>query len=202
MREHLRATLVDVGTLPARAERLARIERWLDDLLAGQPPDGAHLVRTFAIWHVLRRTRRRARNDDASTGADSAARTRIRVAVELLHWLDDHQRDLAATTQADIERWIVEYPTRAHHAGAFLAWCRQHGLTGDLHIPTPSRSQPAQTMTDQQRWQLLKHCLQDETLSDADRVAGVLVLLYGQPLSRLVSLDTRSVCTAAADSST
>jgi hypothetical protein len=36
-REHLRAMLVDAGMLPARPERLARIERWLEELLAGQP---------------------------------------------------------------------------------------------------------------------------------------------------------------------
>ena len=192
-REHLRALLVDAGMLPARPERLTRIEQWLEELLTGQPASRASLLRAFATWHVLRRARRRARGGDLSTSADSAARTRIRVALELTCWLAGQQRDLASATQADINRWITAHPTRAPRARAFLAWARDHHLAGDIRIPARPATRPGQALPDHQRWRILERCLHDDTLPTADRVAGALVLLYGQPLSRVVSLDTDAV---------
>jgi hypothetical protein len=192
-REHLRAMLVDAGMLPARPERLARIERWLEELLAGQPASRARLLRAFATWHVLRRARRRARGGDVSTSADSGVRTRIRVALELTNWLAAQQRDLASATQADIDRWITAHPTRAPHARAFLKWARDHHLASDIHIPARPAARPGEALPDPERWQILERCLHDDTLPIADRVAGALVLLYGQPLSHVVSLDTDAI---------
>jgi len=192
-REHLRAMLVDAGVLPARLERLARIEGWLDELLAGQPASRARLLRAFATWHVLRGTRRRARGGDATTSADSGARTRIRVALELACWLAGQRRDLATATQADIDRWITRHPTRAQYARAFLAWARDRRLAGEIHIPSRPGTQPGPALPDRERWRVLDRCLHDDTLPVADRVAGALVLLDGQPLSHVVTLDPDSV---------
>ena len=192
-REHLRAMLVDAGVLPARLERLARIEGWLDELLAGQPASRARLLRAFATWHVLRGTRRRARGGDATTSADSGARTRIRVALELACWLAGQRRDLATATQADIDRWITRHPTRAQYARAFLAWARDRRLAGEIHIPSRPGTQPGPALPDRERWRVLDRCLHDDTLPVADRVAGALVLLYGQPLSHVVTLGPDSV---------
>ena len=192
-REHLRAMLVDAGMLPARPERLVRIERWLEELLAGQPASQARLLRAFATWHVLRRARRRARGGDVSTSADSGVRTRIRVALELTSWLAAQRRDLASATQADIDRWITACPTRAPHARAFLAWARDHHLASDIHIPARPATRPGQALPDPERWRILERCLHDDTLPITDRVAGALVLLYGQPLSHVASLDTDAI---------
>lgn len=191
--EHLRAVLVDASVLPARPERLTRIEHWLDELLAGQPATQTRLLRAFATWHVLRRTRRRARGGDASTSADSGARTRIRVAMELSSWLAGQRLDLATATQSDIDRWVTSYPTRAQHARAFLAWARDRRLAGEIHIPARPGSRPGQALPDRERWRVLQRCLHDGTLPTADRVAAALVLLYGQPLSHVATLHAGHV---------
>ena len=58
--DHLRSVLVATGTLPPRDEHMARLERALDELLAGRDDhDEQQLLRRYAFWHLLRRLRRR-----------------------------------------------------------------------------------------------------------------------------------------------
>src|SRR5258705_131199 len=101
-----------------RCCRPATRPRTLRRLRAAPPPAPC------APCALRRRPRRRARGGDASTSADSGARTRIRVALELACWLAGQRCDLATATQPDIDRWITQHPTRAQHARAFLAWAR------------------------------------------------------------------------------
>ncbi|WP_143230465.1 hypothetical protein [Actinosynnema sp. ALI-1.44] len=61
-------------------------------------------------------------------------------------------------------------------------------------IPTPPGSSRRAVFTDDgTRWGLARRLLHDDTLATADRVAGLLVVLYGQPISRIVRLTTDQV---------
>jgi hypothetical protein len=52
--------LVATGTLPARDELMARLERFTADALDGRPdPDQRQILRRYATWHLLRRLRSR-----------------------------------------------------------------------------------------------------------------------------------------------
>ncbi|MFJ8076252.1 hypothetical protein ACIQ7Q_20450 [Streptomyces sp. NPDC096176] len=44
-----------------------------------------------------------------------------------------------------------------------------------------------------QRWRISKRLLHDASLALSDRVAGCLVVLYGQPVSRIVQLTTDKI---------
>ncbi|MEQ4611423.1 hypothetical protein ABMX48_36400 [Streptomyces cavourensis] len=58
---HLRQVLVGVGALPERDEYMVRLERFLTSLLASQPdPEQRKVLHQYAIWHLLRRLRRRS----------------------------------------------------------------------------------------------------------------------------------------------
>src|SRR2546430_5241713 len=52
-----------------------------------------------------------------------------------------------------------------------------------LTIPPPPRA-AGPAISQDQRWALAARLLRDATLDPTDRVAGCLLLLYGQPLSR------------------
>ena len=57
---HLRAVLVATGALPPRDEQLIRLEHWTAQIIAGRPDSGEQqLLHRYAVWHVIRRLRRR-----------------------------------------------------------------------------------------------------------------------------------------------
>jgi hypothetical protein len=99
----LRQTLVHTGVLPDRADYLERLGPWLDHLLADQAADRAHLIRTYAHWHLLRRARHRGQQRDFTPGANNWARSRLSAAHGLLRWLDHQNLTLATARQDHID---------------------------------------------------------------------------------------------------
>ncbi|WP_433258599.1 hypothetical protein ACQPYK_24040 [Streptosporangium sp. CA-135522] len=67
--EHLRSALVAIGTLPHRDEQMARLEQWITTTIADRiDPDQQHLLHRYAIWHLLRRLRRRTQGSATTHG--------------------------------------------------------------------------------------------------------------------------------------
>lgn len=184
----LRPLLVEAGVLPARNDDLERIPPWLDTLLVDQPEHHVRLIRPFAHWFLLRRARRSAARRHYQAQAGYHIRTKIRVALEFLAWLDTRQLDLAALDQATIDRWLTEGATRSREVRAFLTWARSHRLIKDLQAPSRARSQPEEMIGEQDRWNLLERSLHDTTAPLDTRAAAALILLYGLPLIRVRSL--------------
>jgi len=119
------------------------------------------------------------------------ARNHIRAAASLLAWLRSRGTELAACGQADIDQWLRTGPS-ACLARDFLAWAASRGHCRKLSIPAPPRpTGPA--ISQDQRWALTARLLHDTTLDPTDRVAGCLLLLYGQPLSRIAAMTTSQV---------
>jgi integrase len=72
---------------------------------------------------------------------------------------------------------------------AFLVWAAGHGhIPGHLDIP---RQQPyaGQVITQQRRLDLLRRFATDEAIPVRPRAAACLMLLYAQPLSRILRLS-------------
>ena len=189
---YLRAVLVANGVLPARDEALAATEGFLAAVLTGihRDPD-RRLVHTYATWRVLHRLRRNATQAIRPRTPTQHARTRITAAAAFLDWLAAHQQTLADTTQADVENWLAGGPAR-YHVRDFLLWATQHDHCGPLTVPTPARNRGAATDADH-RWALAARVLHDDSIDLTDRVAGALLLLYGQQLSRITAITTEQV---------
>ncbi|WP_037205779.1 hypothetical protein [Rhodococcus opacus] len=201
--EHLRSILLHTGALQPRGNAVDSVRPWLDTLVADLPTDLAATVRAYASWSVLRRARGRAARGHHSVSAPKYARVRLQVAVQFLTWLTDNHRTLADAAQADVDRWLGEGASTRHRLRDFLRWAHQHDRAADLYVSWLGRDGfPSQILADDERWSALRRCLTDDHLDLRVRVAGALILLYGQIPTRIVELTTSDLGIDSRDDST
>ncbi|MEU4550626.1 hypothetical protein [Micromonospora violae] len=194
--DRLRALLVARGALAARDERLVLLERWIDAATAIiVDVDDRRLVRRFAAWHHLRRLRLLSTPDrPTGYGQISGARGDVAAATALLAWLRARGTSIDAARQADIDEWLAGGPASRHIASAFVSWAVHRRHAHGIDLPARSGTKHRRVLPqDDQRWQLVRRLLHDEHPDTVDRVAGLLVLLYAQPVSRIAALTVEHV---------
>lgn len=186
---YLRKVFVAGNVLPTRDEYLAMLERWVNDV-AGEivDPGERRIVRGYASWYHLRRLRRDSKRQRTTPEQAAYVQADVRIGMKLISWLRDNGRNLATCTQSDIDRWLADGGPTGYKARSFVLWTNQHGHTHDLMIPVPPRSEALAHIQDDHRWQLVRRLLHDNELPIEDRVAGLLLLLYAQPLARIARL--------------
>ena len=197
---HLRSILVHTGGLDDQGDGLESLQPWLKTFLAGVSPQAVKLLRPYASWSVLPRARHRAARRGITASAPAYARDRIGAAAHFLTWLEHNHRTLADATQHDVNTWLGQGASTRHRIRDFLRWAHARGLAADLQVHwLGSEGLPEQVLGDDERWTLLRRCLRDDGLDLRLRVAGALVLLYGQIPSRIVELTIDSVTTTETD---
>lgn len=188
---YFRHLLVLSGVLPGRDEYTEENGPWLASVITPGHP-GEKLIQQFAQWSVFRRARRRRR--DATENSQRWARQRILVARDFLTWLDDRGRALHECRQTDIDLWLATGSTRRYTIRDFIHWAqKQHHLVGDRTVPLRATRSVMEQTTADERWAILKRLLKDDSLASDIRVAGTLVLLFAQHVSRVVMLRTDAV---------
>ena len=70
---------------------------------------------------------------------------------------------------------------------------RRTKVISGLHVPRAPRPLKLNTVQDRERWALLRRLLADETLDLRERVAGGLLLLYAQPITKMTRLRREDV---------
>ncbi len=191
---YLRAVLVHLEILPDRLEPLGRLEPWLDTVLETLPPHQVLLIRPYAQWSVLRRARRRAirrRYTDHSAASD---RNKIRIAIRLLRWLDDQHLTIDNLDQPHLEHWLAGSRDRTCAITGFIIWLSQRGLIDDdITLPAKPATLPTEVLDTANHTDRIRRLLADTTIPVTVRVAGLIVLLYGIPLTRIRLLATDAV---------
>ncbi|MEU8941688.1 XRE family transcriptional regulator [Streptomyces goshikiensis] len=187
---HVRETLVATGVLPRRQEILIHLELWLNDFADALPAHQARIVRPFAEWQVLRDARRRSARSRYTAGAATADRTDIRTAAKLLTWLDANQLDLSTLAQEDLDLWLTTHPTLRRGIRSFIRWTLARRLTSGIVLPKEAKTFASRFQTDEEHYDQLRRCLNDDSLPLEVRVVGALVRLYGLPVTRIVALTT------------
>ncbi len=191
---HLRELLMKCGLLPTVDKHVLLFERWLAEHLEAITNAGhRRLIRQYATWQVLPWIRNRASRGPLTNATRGTAGGRISRATEFLTWLDARQLTIEDLDQGHLDEWLVNH--RSHHRLAlkpFLAWVARNGRTAVLNI-SAHRGKPKTPITQHRRITLLRRLLTDDVTPLRTRAAAILLLLYAQPLTRILRLTTEDL---------
>ncbi|WP_293236142.1 recombinase XerD [Mycolicibacterium sp.] len=191
---HLRSILEHTGVLAARDEPLVRFERWLEAKLEALiEPAVRGPVEQFATWHHLRRLRQTTVPGQDSAAAVRYAKQEVTEAIQFLTWLHStHRRTLASCLQPDVDEWLASGPTTRLKIRNLLAWAKKARVNGSVHV-TYRQAPPSRSLTQEQRLAWLRELLTGDCETLAYRVAGTILLLFAQPLTRIAALPTSAI---------
>ncbi|MFB7293210.1 hypothetical protein [Actinacidiphila glaucinigra] len=183
------------GVLPAVDKYICSFQRWLPGHLADiADPEHAKTIRLFATWRVLPRLRARADRGHITPSIRRFAAEQIKHATAFIQWLGERNATLASCGQTDVDAWWAENSEHGRNClRAFLNWAMQsRHRRRSLSIPTMKTTRRA-ALSEDERLDALGRLLTDPDTPANLRVAGVIVLLYAQPLTRIVRLAVDDV---------
>ena len=187
---YLRDLLMSTGCLPVRDKQLLHYESWLARRL-NELTDHPHepLLRRFAIWDQLPHLRARAQTHRLAAATSRVAREQFNAATAFVTWMDEHDRPVSSCGQGDLEAWHAAHPPSQHKSlRAFLTWAITNHHLPHLKLPPQRKNPKGDPHPEQHRLHLINRAATDEQLPARLRVAAALILLYAQPVSRLIQL--------------
>ena len=191
---HLRDLLMDSGVLPQVDRQFLLYQRWLTERLATiEDPEHRQLLRHFATWHQMRRLRTKAEKGPLGRSQTNHTKQEVTQAGAFLTWLAGRGRAIGHCQQADIDTWHTESLATRRPSQSFLRWCMKTGRMPRLTLPPAVITQDPEPLHQHRRLTILRRVLNDDSLPLRARVAGALVLLYAQPVSRIVRLTIDDV---------
>jgi hypothetical protein len=191
---HLRSMLVAAGALPARDERLTALERWIAGVIAERKtPEHRRALHGYAVWHHLRRLRGRLHRQPASAQQVKNVRNQVTAAAAFLDWLDRRGLTLATCTQGDLDQWLAGNSSYLARSANFVRWAVTRRYASCLTAPASRWTGPAGPLDQDRRWADARRLLHDDAYPAADRVAGLLILLYAQKLNVIAALTIQHV---------
>jgi hypothetical protein len=128
-----------------------------------------------------------------TSGSKRSAKQEITETIKFLTWLEDtHGRTAAECTQHDVDAYLTSGPTTRHLIRTFFIWAKSSKINTGVQIGfRQARTTP--TITQEQRLGWLKELLTGDAESLPYRVAGILLLLYAQPLTKIAALQATAV---------
>lgn len=191
-REFLRELLTSVGLLPGRDKYLAAFERWRARRLESvTDPAARQEVALYIAWWHLKNLRVRSEAGRLRAEDTNLARDQTDAAVRFLGFLSERGLTLAQVAQADLDAWFASTPN-GPLAANFLTFATRSRRCPRLKLPAQrARSSPGSPLV--RLRELVGHLCADESLALADRVAGLIVVLFAQPLTRVARLGLGDV---------
>jgi hypothetical protein len=193
----LRAGLVDAGVLERRADPVRSFEEWLGPALAALPEgrDRA-LVEAFARWEIAPRlTRPPAFRRARPSSPQKHPRSLVARAIELTAWLAGQGLSLSDLRQDRLDAWVAAGATTRRQVRLFVGWLARSGATPPLRVEWAGRGASSGPLDEERRLAALRDLLHGEDAEPPERLAGCLMLLFGQPLSRVAALRAADVGT-------
>jgi hypothetical protein len=132
-------------------------------------------------------------------GPYQRAKQRLTVAAAFLAWLASRGHQLGECTQHDLDSWFAAGPSTRQHALTFLSWARRQRILRGIELPVIHTEAASPPPAPAVRLAAIRRLLLDDGFALEDRIAGCLVVLYGQQASRIAALRVSEVsCTDAA----
>lgn len=191
--EHLRRLLVAAGALPPREEYLARLEAAFARLIEHTPGEDQMVIARYVQWQVLPGVRRRLATGRDPQRTCTLARGMLYGPGRLIDELHSRGEQIGSLRQPVLDQWLARRRSDATSVSVFLRWAMRHRLAPSVALPVQRMNDPMDFNDPDQQWQLLRRCLHDDTLSPRVRLAGTLVLMYGQHASTVVQLRASHV---------
>ncbi|MEU3136392.1 hypothetical protein ABZ691_26895 [Streptomyces sp. NPDC006854] len=147
-----------------------------------------------ARWDRIARLRRRTRGKPISAQAADIIQTQIAKAIALLSWIKERGETLATCQQAQIDLWLTSEDHQGpYSASPFVTWAVRSKFAFNISIPARPRRVFHRPLDADARWSIARRLLNDDSIETKDRVAGLMVLLYGQTPARTCRLTTAHV---------
>lgn len=187
-RDYVRGLLVEHGALPRRDERLVRFCAWSEHALL-RLPEGEHreIVRRFVRWHLIQRMNGR---ESVGEGTFLRSKQTTTVAIDFLLWLTAQGTTLDELTQSHLDRWQAGGPSTREIASRFLGWAITAKLVDPNLRMTPHRRGTSAKLPAAEQDRAL-HALAAQAKHDLparDRLAAILVLVFGQQIEDVVRM--------------
>lgn len=185
----LRAALVAADILPNRDEHLATLEHWISATVK-EIADPVHrrLIHSWATWTHLRRLRQQSTRQPLAYNQIGTVRYEILLVKRFLEHLATLDLTLRTCRQDDVNDFIARGSRRRADIRRFMKWAARNGEAPTLDIAYPANERSRESLEDDHRWALVNRLLHEEDLDPGDRLAGLLVLLYGQRATRITTL--------------
>ncbi|MGE0308504.1 MAG: hypothetical protein AB7Q27_22420 [Acidimicrobiia bacterium] len=191
--DRLRGLLIVAGALEPDERRLARAEDATIELASHIRNDAdRRVVVSWLRWHALARIRRRAERGASILHSGQNLRRTVVHITAFTSLLEGNGHCLSDCRQSDIDHWFAQPGATPRTISSFLRWAqRRRHLPAVLEVPSrnPNRT-PAAPTDHARRWEHARRLINDDAIKPDDRVAGALVVLYAQPLTRIVTLTT------------
>ena len=191
-REYLRDLLMLHGVIPAVDKHLMAFERFEAHILEIiDDPADRQTIRVYLRWRHHRELEARAVAGSLTERTQNTAKSRTSAGIRFLEWLRGRNVKIARCKQVDLDAWFAT-AVNPSLAVDFLRWAMRHQRCPRLVIPPePRRVAPA--ISPEHRTELLSRLLSDDRISLRDRLAGCLVLLLAQPVTKVCALRISNV---------
>lgn len=189
----LRELCIEHGLLPPVNLEIERFQAWTAAKIAPIHAEDGRLIRQYVRWVHLNRMHHLTETGGMRKGTILSAKQSTTVAIEFLTHLRDNDISPNDCAQTDIDTWLATGPTTRSLARGFVRWAIAHG-----HIPPvdfPYRiAKTFPILTQQQRLDHVRALVDPAApLRSFERAAALLMLVYGQLLTRVARMQISQV---------
>ena len=186
---YLAALLLEAGVVPVDNFDRIRLEVWEEEYFASvKNATQRRLLQRYASWAINPLFSNEAHLAESDQGQRfNRPRSHLMTVHDFLEKTAALGYDIGSLPQQAFDEYVATEGGAGRDLTPFIRWCHRNSLTR-LRSHYPQSNYPNLLISDDERWRWLKELLTAEDLPMNSRVAGLLTMTYGIPMTRLVTL--------------